>query len=155
MLRLCQWLNACSIVGRSQETEKVTITDLFYLRGMDVGSVNVPYLLARYLRLFALGRKQGVMISGDRFVARLAKNFGLFTEERLQGLMVIVRDLPVIDMAELVRLQICVELDDTWTWVASEPERQPNATAGTPEAAKDALVADKGTLAVPAPVQAP
>ncbi|GKE68128.1 hypothetical protein Tco_1526200, partial [Tanacetum coccineum] len=34
-------------------------------RRMDVGSVNVPYLLARYLRLFALGRKQGAMISGD------------------------------------------------------------------------------------------
>ncbi|GJS42322.1 hypothetical protein Tco_0567365 [Tanacetum coccineum] len=32
--------------------------------GMDVGSVNVPYLLARYLRLFTLGRKQGEMISG-------------------------------------------------------------------------------------------
>ncbi|GJU09655.1 hypothetical protein Tco_1132051 [Tanacetum coccineum] len=30
---------------------------------MDVGSVNVPYLLARYLRLFASGRKQGAMIS--------------------------------------------------------------------------------------------
>ncbi|GJZ44214.1 integrase, catalytic region, zinc finger, CCHC-type containing protein [Tanacetum coccineum] len=42
--------------------------------GMDVGSVNVPYLLARYLRLFTSGRKQGAMISGD---------------------------LPVIDMAEL------------------------------------------------------
>ncbi|GJT82289.1 hypothetical protein Tco_1056631 [Tanacetum coccineum] len=31
--------------------------------GMDVGSVNVPYLLARYLRLFASRRKQGAMIS--------------------------------------------------------------------------------------------
>nr|GFB59406.1 hypothetical protein [Tanacetum cinerariifolium]GFB61536.1 hypothetical protein [Tanacetum cinerariifolium] len=45
------------IAGRSQEPEKVTVTDLFYLRWMDVDSVNVPYLLARYLRLFALGRK--------------------------------------------------------------------------------------------------
>ncbi|GJR45425.1 hypothetical protein Tco_1313528 [Tanacetum coccineum] len=32
--------------------------------GMDVGSVNVPYLLARYLRLFASGRNHGAMISG-------------------------------------------------------------------------------------------
>ncbi|GJY68334.1 hypothetical protein Tco_0471316, partial [Tanacetum coccineum] len=83
-------LIARSIVGRSQEPEKVTMMDLFYLRGMDVGSVNVPYLLARYLRLFSLGRKQGEMISVGQFVARLAKHFGLLTEERLQGLMVIM-----------------------------------------------------------------
>ncbi|GJZ61451.1 hypothetical protein Tco_0617588 [Tanacetum coccineum] len=35
------------------------------------------------------------------FVARLAEHFGLPTEERLQGLTVIVQDLSVIDMAEL------------------------------------------------------
>ncbi|GKB55002.1 hypothetical protein Tco_0905755, partial [Tanacetum coccineum] len=62
MLRLCHKLIACSIARRSQAHEKVTVIDLFYLRGMDVGSVNVPYLLARYLRLFASGRKQGAMI---------------------------------------------------------------------------------------------
>ncbi|GKD87418.1 hypothetical protein Tco_1358572, partial [Tanacetum coccineum] len=49
----------------------------------------------------------------DKFIARLAEHFGLLTKERLQGLMMIVRDLPAIDMAELVRLQICEELDDT------------------------------------------
>ncbi|GKC60044.1 hypothetical protein Tco_1087642, partial [Tanacetum coccineum] len=70
MLRLCHRLIACSIAGRSQAPEKVTVTDLFYLRGMDVDSVNVPYLLARYLRVFASGRKQGAMISGGQFVAR-------------------------------------------------------------------------------------
>ncbi|GKE56809.1 hypothetical protein Tco_1495994, partial [Tanacetum coccineum] len=126
MLRLCHRLIACSIAGRSQAPEKVTVTDLFYLRGMDVGSVNVPYLLARYLRLFASGRKQGAMISDGQFVARLAEHFGLLTEERLQGLT-----------------------------VAPGPERQPDATAGAPEAAEDAHVADEDALAVPAPVQAP
>ncbi|GKF15557.1 hypothetical protein Tco_0057019, partial [Tanacetum coccineum] len=65
---------------------------------MDIGSVNVPYLLARYSRLFASGRKQVAMISRGQFVARLAEHFGLLTEERLQGLTVIVRELPVIDM---------------------------------------------------------
>ncbi|GKD74816.1 hypothetical protein Tco_1333098, partial [Tanacetum coccineum] len=63
------------IVGRSQAPEKVTVTDLFYLRGMDVGSANVPYLLARYLRLFASGRKQEEMIYEGQFVARLAEHF--------------------------------------------------------------------------------
>ncbi|GKD04577.1 hypothetical protein Tco_1179551 [Tanacetum coccineum] len=83
MLRRCHRLITCNITRRSQAPEKVTVTDLFYLRGMDVGSVNGPYLLARYLRLFALGRKQGAMIFGGQYVAHLAEHFGLLTEERL------------------------------------------------------------------------
>ncbi|GKA38309.1 hypothetical protein Tco_0730860 [Tanacetum coccineum] len=94
---------------------------------MDVDSVNVPYLLARYLRLFATGRKSDAHISGGQFVARLAEHFGLMTAEILQGLTVIAPTLSVIDMAELVRLQICEQLDDTWAWVAMGPERQPDA----------------------------
>ncbi|GJU01936.1 hypothetical protein Tco_1112274 [Tanacetum coccineum] len=86
VLRLYHRLVACSIAGRSQAPEKVTVTDLFYLMGMDVGSVNIPYLLARYLRMFASGKKREVMISEGRFVAHLAKHFGLLTEQRLQGL---------------------------------------------------------------------
>ncbi|GKE60331.1 hypothetical protein Tco_1510698 [Tanacetum coccineum] len=109
-------------------------------------------MLRLYLRLFSSGRKRWVMISGGQFVAHLAEYFELLTEERLQGLTVIVRDLPVIDMAELVRLQICLELDDTWAWVAPRPERKQVVAAG---AAEDALIADEGALGVPAPVQAP
>ncbi|GKE58168.1 hypothetical protein Tco_1497353, partial [Tanacetum coccineum] len=134
MLRLCHRLIACSIAGRSQAPEKVTVTDLFYLMGMDVGSVNILYLLARYLRLFDSGRKRGVMISGGQFVACLAEYFELLTEERLQ---------------------ICLELDDTWAWVALGPKRKQVVAAGAPKAAKDALIADEGALGVPAPVQAP
>ncbi|GJY85351.1 retrovirus-related pol polyprotein from transposon TNT 1-94 [Tanacetum coccineum] len=33
--------------------------------GLDVGSVNIPYLLAQYLRRFAAGRKSGAHISDD------------------------------------------------------------------------------------------
>ncbi|GKB74542.1 hypothetical protein Tco_0935954, partial [Tanacetum coccineum] len=155
MLRLCHRMMAHSIIERSQAPEKVTVTNLFYLRGLDVGSVNIPYLLTRYLRRFAVGRKSGALIFGGQFVALLAEHFGLLTEERLWGLTVIMRELPVIDMAELVRLQICIEIDDTWAWVALGPARQPDATAGAPEAAEDAPVADEGDQAVPAPVQAP
>ncbi|GKE98529.1 hypothetical protein Tco_0021880 [Tanacetum coccineum] len=64
ILRLYHRLIACSIARRSQAPEKVTVMDFFYLRGMDIGSINVPYLLARYLRLFAAGRKSGAHISG-------------------------------------------------------------------------------------------
>ncbi|GKA02540.1 hypothetical protein Tco_0675205, partial [Tanacetum coccineum] len=58
-------------------------------------------LCHRYLRMFASGRKRGAMISRGQFVACLAEHFGLLIEERLQGLTVIVRDLHMIDMAEL------------------------------------------------------
>ncbi|GJT23855.1 hypothetical protein Tco_0893792 [Tanacetum coccineum] len=64
VLRLCHRMMAHNIAGRSQAPEKVTVTDLFYLRGLDVGSFNIPYLLARYLRRFALGRKSRAHISG-------------------------------------------------------------------------------------------
>nr|GEZ21772.1 hypothetical protein [Tanacetum cinerariifolium] len=80
MLRLCHRLTACSIAGRSQAPKKLTVIDLFYLKVLDVGSANIPYLLARYLRMFASGRKRGVMISEGQFVAHLAEHFGLLTD---------------------------------------------------------------------------
>ncbi|GJR45250.1 hypothetical protein Tco_1313353 [Tanacetum coccineum] len=135
MRRLYHKLIACSIPGRSQAPKKVIVTDFFYLRGMDVGSINIPNLLARYLRLFALGRKREAMISGGKFVARLAKHFWLLTEERLQGLKVIIQDLPMIDMAELVRLQIYEELDDNWVWggqAISAPVQAPQPPVAGP-----------------------
>nr|GEY13653.1 hypothetical protein [Tanacetum cinerariifolium] len=67
------------IVGRSQAPEKVTVTDLFYLRSMD-----------------------WAMISGGQFVARLTKHFGFLTEQRLQGLILIIPDLHFSDMAYLL-----------------------------------------------------
>ncbi|GKD10182.1 hypothetical protein Tco_1189867 [Tanacetum coccineum] len=155
IVRLCHRLIACSITGRSQTHKKVTVTNLFYLRGMDVDSVNVPYLLARYLRLFAAGRKSGAHISGRHFVARFAEHFGLLSAEILGGLTVIAFKLLIIDMAELVRLQICVEIDDTWASVAMGPERQPDAAAGAPAVVEDAPSVDEGDQAVLAPVQAP
>ncbi|GJV14312.1 reverse transcriptase domain-containing protein [Tanacetum coccineum] len=127
ILKLCHRLIACSIAGRSQAPEKVTMTDLFYLRGMDV----------------------------DSFVARLAEHFRLLTAEILGGLTVIALELLIIDMAELVRLQICEQLDDTWAWVAMGPERQLNAAAGAPKVARDAPVIDEGGQANSVPGQAP
>ncbi|GJU25143.1 hypothetical protein Tco_1163764 [Tanacetum coccineum] len=90
-------LISCSIAGRSQAPEKVTMTDLFYLRGID-------------------------------------------------GLTVIALELPIIDMAELVRLQIYMEVDDTWDWVALGPERQPDAMAGAPGMAQDTPAVDEARL---------
>ncbi|GJV13769.1 hypothetical protein Tco_1355310 [Tanacetum coccineum] len=104
------------------------------------------------LRLFATGRMSGAHISRGQFVARLADHFGLLTAEILGGLTVIAPELPVIDMAELVRLQISVELDDTWAWVAMGLERQPDTTTGAPADAEDAPIVDEGGQADPVPV---
>ncbi|GJV09166.1 hypothetical protein Tco_1346822 [Tanacetum coccineum] len=96
-------LIACIIAGRIQAPEKVTVTDLFYLMGMDVNSFNIPYLLARYLRRFASGRKQGAMI----FKA-------------------IVRDLPVIDIVELA---VPALLQAPWPPHAAQDRTMPQRLA--------------------------
>nr|GFC41514.1 hypothetical protein [Tanacetum cinerariifolium] len=76
------------------------------------------------------GRKSGALISGGQFVARLAEHFGLMTEERLQGLTITSHVLPIIDMTELVRLQICVEFKDTWAWEMPQAMPPPPRTQG-------------------------
>nr|GEZ08978.1 hypothetical protein [Tanacetum cinerariifolium] len=50
---------------------------------------------------------------------------------------------------------ICKKIDDTWAWVASGPEMQPDAAISAPEAIEDAFVIDEGASAVPATMQAP
>ncbi|GKB34788.1 hypothetical protein Tco_0879730 [Tanacetum coccineum] len=54
----------------------------------------------------------------------LDEYFGLLTAKILGGLTVIALELPIIDMAKLVRLHISVQFDDTWAWVAIGQERQ-------------------------------
>ncbi|GKC82790.1 hypothetical protein Tco_1138507, partial [Tanacetum coccineum] len=82
---------------RGQAPEKVTSVDLSYLRSMDRGTANVPYLLAQYLFRHAEGRK---------------------SEDRLFG----VTSLGILQLI-LDWLNICVRIGDTWAWVASGPER--------------------------------
>ncbi|GJY66441.1 hypothetical protein Tco_0468679 [Tanacetum coccineum] len=93
VLRLCHRMMAYSIAGRSQAPEKVTVIDLFYLRGLDVGLVNMPYLLARYLRRFAAGRKSRAHISSRQFVA-------MGPERQLDatnGALAVAEDAPAVD----------------------------------------------------------
>ncbi|GJR86300.1 reverse transcriptase domain-containing protein [Tanacetum coccineum] len=61
--RLCHRMIVCSIFCRGQGAEKVTGVDLFYLRTMDRGTANVPYLLAQNLFHHAEGRKSGARLS--------------------------------------------------------------------------------------------
>ncbi|GJY33660.1 retrotransposon protein, putative, ty1-copia subclass [Tanacetum coccineum] len=89
------------------------------------------------------------------FYWRLAHHFGLVSDDGLRGLLVMARELPLIDMGELVKLNICMEIGDDWAWVAPGPERQPDEAAGALRAAKDAPAVDEGAQADPAPMQAP
>ncbi|GJR11469.1 hypothetical protein Tco_0794121, partial [Tanacetum coccineum] len=153
--RLCYRMIACSISGRGQGAEKVTGVDLFYLRTMDRGTANVLYLLAQYLFHHAKGRKSGARFSRGHFIGRLAAHFGLVGDQGLRGLLVVMSELPVINVHELDRLNICARFGDTWAWVAPGVKRQQAAMASAPGAAEGAPVADEGTQAVPAPLQAP
>ncbi|GKE27059.1 hypothetical protein Tco_1442443 [Tanacetum coccineum] len=71
---------------RDPGPEKVNGVDLFYLRTMDHGTANVPYLLAQYLFHHAEGRKGEARLSGGHFIGRLAMHFGLVSDEGLRGL---------------------------------------------------------------------
>ncbi|GJW42937.1 hypothetical protein Tco_0071736 [Tanacetum coccineum] len=153
--RLCHRLILYNISGRGQAPKNVTATDIFYLRSMDQGAANIPYLLAQYLFKHAEGRKNDARLSGGHFIGSLAHHFGLVNDDGLRGLSVVTRELPLIDIGKLVKLKICMEIGDDWAWVAQGTERQPVVAAATPRGAKDALDVDKGAQAVPAPIHAP
>nr|GEY47669.1 hypothetical protein [Tanacetum cinerariifolium] len=105
--RLCYRMIVCTIYGCGQGPDKVTGVDLFYLRTMDQGTANVSYLLTRYLFRHAEGRKSEARLSGGHFIGRLVEHFGLVSDEGLRGLTIISQELPVIDLHELARLNIC------------------------------------------------
>ncbi|GJT63831.1 hypothetical protein Tco_1015311 [Tanacetum coccineum] len=104
--------------------------------------------------LVSLVWSKGAIVVQDK-VHGLKEDLVMVFGQGNMGLTLIMRELLVIDMAQLVRLQICEKIDDTWAWVALGPERQPNAAAGAPRAAEDAPAVDESGQVVPAPVQAP
>ncbi|GJU14201.1 hypothetical protein Tco_1136597 [Tanacetum coccineum] len=146
--RLFHCLIAFTIAGRGQAPKKVTTTDLYFLRSMDEGTVNVSYLLAQYLFRHVEGRKQGAKMSGGHFIARLAEHFRVITKEILRGSIVVVRDLTMINMDELVRLRICERLGNVWAWVALGLKRQKDVAANHE-------ILEEGVQADLTPVQAP
>ncbi|GKA49743.1 zinc finger, CCHC-type containing protein [Tanacetum coccineum] len=153
--RLCHMLIAYSISGRGQAPEKVTGIDLFYLRSMDRGTTNVPHLLVQYLFRHAEGRKSGARMSGGYFIRHLAMHFGIVSDEGLRGLQVVTRELPLIDLHKLGRLNICTRYGDTWAWVAQGPKRQHAAAAGAYEADEAGPTAEEGAQEIPVPAPAP
>nr|GEY54373.1 hypothetical protein [Tanacetum cinerariifolium] len=87
-----------NIAERSQAPKTVIVTDLFYLRGMDVGSVNVPYLLAR------LERKPDVAV----------------------GALVVMENALVVDESALARRRVRQRTGDASTSAAPLDEDQPD-----------------------------
>nr|GEU98030.1 hypothetical protein [Tanacetum cinerariifolium] len=114
--RLCHMMIACTTSSHGQGLEKVTGVDLFYLRTMDRGTANVPYLLAQYLFRHAKGKKSGARLSEGHFIGCLTEHFGL-------------------------------------AWVASGPERQQAAAAGTYEGDKGGPAVEEAAQDIPAPIQ--
>ncbi|GKF47677.1 hypothetical protein Tco_0137479, partial [Tanacetum coccineum] len=112
--RLCHRLISYSISRRGQAPEKVTAIDLFYLRSMDRGAANVPYMLAQYLFRHTEGRKSDARLSRGHFIRRLAHHFGFVSDDGLRGLSIVVCELPLIDMGKLVKLNICMKIGDDW-----------------------------------------
>ncbi|GJT89141.1 hypothetical protein Tco_0143944 [Tanacetum coccineum] len=93
-------------------------------RLMDQRTANVPHLLAQYLFRACRGRKSGVRLLGGHFIGRLAAHFRLYSDEGLRGLQVVTRELPLIDLHDLGRLNICSRYGNTWAGAAPGPERQ-------------------------------
>ncbi|GJR19894.1 hypothetical protein Tco_0968421 [Tanacetum coccineum] len=56
----------------------------------------------------------------------------LASDDGLRGLSVVTRELSLIDMGELIKLTICMEVGDNWAWVALEEKRQPVAVSAAP-----------------------
>nr|GEV07975.1 hypothetical protein [Tanacetum cinerariifolium] len=69
--RLCYGLISYSISRMGQAPEKVTATDLFYLRSMDREAANISYLLAQYLFRHSERRKSGARLSGGHLLGVL------------------------------------------------------------------------------------
>ncbi|GKC70470.1 hypothetical protein Tco_1116353 [Tanacetum coccineum] len=97
-------------------------------------TANVPHLLAQYLFRHAEGRKSGARLLEGHFIGHLAAHFGLVSDEGLRGLQVVTRELLLIDLHEIERLNICSRYGDTWAWVAPRLERQQVVAAGAHEA---------------------
>nr|GEX07265.1 reverse transcriptase domain-containing protein [Tanacetum cinerariifolium] len=65
--------------------------------------------LRRLCHRHTKGSKSGARLSRGHFIRRLALHFGLVSDDGLGILSVVTRELLVIDMGELVKLNICME----------------------------------------------
>nr|GEW12281.1 hypothetical protein [Tanacetum cinerariifolium] len=86
--------------AHAQAHEKVTNTDLYFLRSVNQEEVNLPYLMAYYLFRHADGRKHGAQMSRGHFITCLVDHFGLLIENRLQGTTVVATTAEALEVVE-------------------------------------------------------
>ncbi|GKD95585.1 hypothetical protein Tco_1379482 [Tanacetum coccineum] len=79
------------------------------LRMVYTGDDGQEIFMSHSWRRHAEGRKRDAKLSGGHFIGRLAHHFGLVSNDRLRGLSIVTRELPLIDMGELVKLNIYVD----------------------------------------------
>nr|GEY44982.1 hypothetical protein [Tanacetum cinerariifolium] len=99
--------------------------------------------------------KSHARLSKGHFIGCLAHYFGLVSDDGLRGLFVVTRELPLINMGELVKINIYMEIGDEWAYVAQGAKKQPVATVAASRGPEDASYVDEGTQAIPAPIHAP
>nr|GEV44699.1 hypothetical protein [Tanacetum cinerariifolium] len=108
-------------------------------------SDNVPYVLVQYLFRHTEGRKSDARLSRRHFIGHLAHHFGLVSDDGLRGLSIMTRDLALIDMGDLVKLNIC----------SSGRGKAASYCGHYPRGAEDAPDIFECAQAVPAPIHAP
>ncbi|GKA34367.1 retrotransposon ORF1 [Tanacetum coccineum] len=81
---------AMTIAGRKESTHRVTEIDLFYLYCIysDELVCNIPYWLAKYM----VGVREKSLICGGMFVTRIARSYGLLTNEMIGALKPVEED---------------------------------------------------------------
>nr|GEU57535.1 hypothetical protein [Tanacetum cinerariifolium] len=58
------------------------------------------------------------------YIKDSVRGCAIVTDDGMRGLSIVTRELPLIDMGELVKLNICMEVGDDWAWdYAPEIER--------------------------------
>ncbi|GJY51503.1 zinc finger, CCHC-type containing protein [Tanacetum coccineum] len=77
---------ATTIAGRKESTHRVTEIDLLYLYCIYSDEVvcNIPYWLAKYMVMM----REKSLIYGGMFVTRIARSYGLLTNEMMRALSV-------------------------------------------------------------------
>ncbi|GJZ16908.1 hypothetical protein Tco_0553031 [Tanacetum coccineum] len=114
-VKLAYWCIATTISGRKESTNRFTKIDLYYLYCIYTEGVicNIPYWLAKYIRRV----REKNLIYGGMFVTRIARSFGLLTNEMRDALS--VEPLPyVFKKKSLIAMRVIIELHN---WVCVWP----------------------------------
>ncbi|GJX72193.1 hypothetical protein Tco_0309364 [Tanacetum coccineum] len=108
-IRLAHRCITMTITGRKETTNRVTKIDLFYLYCIFGEGIvcNIPYWLTKYLK----GVREKSVIFRGMFVTKIARSFGLLTEEMVN---VLSREPPpyIYKKTLLIKIGVIIELHE-------------------------------------------